>query len=122
MEVLLIDDDASLRRTIRMTLDASGHHVTDVGSGAQALELLAGRSFGAALLDLHLGREQGLDLLPELLNASPGLSVIVITAYDEMSARQAAMAAGAMEYLCKPLNGAILIGAVERALGRQSLD
>jgi NtrC-family two-component system response regulator AlgB len=102
MDVLLIDDDASLRRTIRMTLDASGHRVVDVPDGAQALEVLAARTFAIALLDLHLARESGLDLLPKLLKAAPGLAVIVITAYATFETAVDAMRLGALDYLPKP--------------------
>jgi two-component system, NtrC family, response regulator AlgB len=63
MEVLLIDDDTSLRRTIRTALETSGHRVADARDSTQAVEMLGCRPFDVALLDLCLGREQGLELL-----------------------------------------------------------
>ena len=102
MEVLLIDDDASLRRTIRTALETMGHQVADARDGTQALELLGRRPFDMALLDLRLAREQGLDLLPELLRLAPGLCVVIITAYATIATAVEAMRRGAFDYLPKP--------------------
>ena len=72
MNILVIDDDASLRRTLRMSLEVLGHRPPRPATAAQALELLGRRPFEVALLDLRLAQEQGLDLLPRLLGAGPG--------------------------------------------------
>src|SRR5438093_5966515 len=102
MEVLLIDDDASLRRTMRTALETMGHHATDARDGTQALEMLGRRPFDVALLDLRLAREQGLDLLPELLRQAPGLCVVIVTAYATIETAVEAMRRGAFDYLPKP--------------------
>src|SRR4051812_18035143 len=102
MNVLLIDDDTGLRRTIRLTLETMGHQVTEAGTSAQALELLGHGLFGVALLDLRLGREQGLELLPALLRLAPGLAVVVVTAYATIETAVEAMRRGAFDYLPKP--------------------
>ncbi len=114
MNILLIDDDASLRRTIRVALETSGHRVAEARDGAQALELLGQRRFEVALLDLRLGREQGLDLLPELLRRSRGLSVVVITAYATIETAVEAMRRGAADYLPKPFRPDQLRVTLER--------
>src|SRR5262245_48168861 len=102
MNVLIIDDEASLRRTLRAALEAMGHHAAEARDGAHARDLLAGRAFDAAFLDLRLGPELGLDLLPELLRLAPGLPVIVITAYATIETAVEAMRRGAFDYLPKP--------------------
>jgi NtrC-family two-component system response regulator AlgB len=102
MNILIIDDEASLRRTLRITLETMNHQVAEAGAGAHALELLAHRRFDVAFLDLRLGREQGLELLPQLLRLAPGLHVIVITAYATIATAVEAMRNGAYDYLPKP--------------------
>jgi NtrC-family two-component system response regulator AlgB len=102
MEILLIDDDASLRRTIHTLLETMGHRVTDARDGAQARDLLDNRPFDVALLDLRLGRDQGLELLPQLLRLAPALAVVVITAYATVETAVEAMKRGALDYLPKP--------------------
>jgi NtrC-family two-component system response regulator AlgB len=114
MDVLLIDDDASLRKTIRITLETMGHRVAEARDSAQALELLRQSRFEAALLDLRLGRERGLDLLPELLRQAPGLSVVVITAFATIETAVEAMRRGASDYLPKPFKPDQLRVALER--------
>lgn len=114
MDVLLIDDDASLRRTMRLTLEALGHRPTEARDRTQALELLDRQRFDVALLDLRLGREQGLDLLPELVRLAPALSVVVITAYATIETAVEAMRRGAFDYLPKPFTPDQLRVSLER--------
>jgi NtrC-family two-component system response regulator AlgB len=102
MDLLLIDDEASLRRTVRLTLESMGHRVTEAASGEQAQQLLQGRRFDLAFLDLRLGREQGLELLPVLKREAPDLPVVVMTAYASIDSAVKAMRSGALDYLPKP--------------------
>jgi NtrC-family two-component system response regulator AlgB len=102
MDILLIDDEAGLRRTLRTTLESMGHGVAEAGTGEQALAALRGQRFEMAFLDLRLGREAGLDLLPELLREAPDLAVVVMTAFATISTAVEAMRRGAFDYLPKP--------------------
>jgi NtrC-family two-component system response regulator AlgB len=102
MNILLIDDDASLRRSLRLALETMHHRVTEAGDGEQARELLGRVHFDVAFLDLRLGTEQGLDLLPMLLRLAPGLDVVVMTAYATIETAVEAMRRGALDYLPKP--------------------
>jgi two-component system, NtrC family, response regulator AlgB len=102
MNILVIDDDASLRRTVRMSLELLGHRATEARDSTQALELLSRRPFDTALLDLRLAQEQGLELLPRLLRLAPGLHVVVVTAFATIETAVEAMRRGAFDYLPKP--------------------
>jgi NtrC-family two-component system response regulator AlgB len=115
MNLLIIDDDASLRRTLRLTLEALGHSTTEAANSAQALELLGHRLFDLAFLDLRLAREQGLDLLPELLRLAPGLHVVIVTAYATIETAVEAMRRGAFDYLPKPFTPDALRVVLERS-------
>jgi len=102
LDILVIDDDPSLRRTLRVGLTALGHTITEACDSAQALEVLGNRRFHMAFLDLRLASEQGLDLLPDLLRTAPGLRVVIITAYATIETAVEAMRRGAFDYLPKP--------------------
>jgi NtrC-family two-component system response regulator AlgB len=102
MKLLLIDDDAPLRKSLRLTLEAMGHQVTEAHDGEAARDRLGHRLFDAAFLDVRLGREHGLDLLGQLLRLAPGLAVVVITAYATIETAVEAMRRGAFDYLPKP--------------------
>jgi NtrC-family two-component system response regulator AlgB len=114
MNVLLIDDDDSLRRTTRIALESMDHKVTEASSGTKALETLGRRPFQIALLDLRLGEESGLEVLPQLLALSPGLQIVVITAYATIETAVEAMRRGAADYLPKPFTPGQLRLVLER--------
>jgi NtrC-family two-component system response regulator AlgB len=114
MDLLLIDDEASLRRTLRTTLESMKHHVVEAGSGEQALHCLRRQRCDVAFLDLRLGREAGMDLLPVLLREAPGLAVVVITAHASIASAVEAMRAGAFDYLPKPFTPDQLRVVLER--------
>jgi NtrC-family two-component system response regulator AlgB len=100
--LLVIDDEASLRRTLRTALETMGHSVTEAVNRAQVLEAISRQKFDLAFLDLRLGKENGLTLLPELVHAVPGLHVVIITAHASVGSAIEALRKGAFDYLPKP--------------------
>lgn len=100
--LLVIDDEPSLRRTMRTALESMGHQVSEASSGAQSLEALRRQRFDLAFLDLRLGTEKGMDLLPQLLQAAAHLHVVIVTAYAAFDSAVEAMRRGAFDYLPKP--------------------
>jgi NtrC-family two-component system response regulator AlgB len=122
MNVLVIDDDASLRKTLRLTLEALGHRVAEADGSARAEELLGQRLFDVAFLDLRLGREQGIDLLPVLLRLAPGLPVLVVTAYATIETAVESMRRGAFDYLPKPFTPHQLRIVLERVARIRRLE
>src|SRR5262245_4300519 len=115
MDVLLIDDEASLRRTVRIALESMGHSAAEAATGEQALQVLRQGRFDLAFLDLRLGREKGLDLLPVLLREAPGTGVVVMTAYASVDSAVEAMRRGAFDYLPKPFTPDQLRVVLDRA-------
>src|SRR5438105_6256994 len=81
MNILIVDDEASLRRTLRIALESMIHHVVEARDGRNALDALEREPFDLAFVDLLLGQDKGLDLIPELLRLAPSLRIVVITAY-----------------------------------------
>ncbi len=114
MNVLLIDDDSGLRKSIRLALEVLNHCVTDARDGAEAQEAMAHGLFDLAFLDVRLGQETGLDVLPKLLQLAPGLPVVVITAYATIEIAVEAMRRGAADFLPKPFTPAELRMVMDR--------
>ena len=114
MHVLVIDDEPTLRRAVCAALEASGHTVADAATGPAAVRLAGEKRFDVALLDLRLGRDDGLAILPDLLAASPGLGVIVVTAHASVGTAVEAMRRGAFDYLPKPFTPDQLRLALDR--------
>ena len=102
MRVLIIDDEASIRKTTAVALEGMGHETATAENSAAALKQLEAAHFDVAFLDLKLNTESGLELLPKLLKVNPNLDVVVFTAYASIANAVEAMNAGAVDYIPKP--------------------
>lgn len=102
MRILIIDDEANIRKTTALALETMGHETVEVADGASAKKTLENQTFDIAFLDLKLGSEDGLKLLPELLDIEPNLVVIVATAFATIESAVDAMKKGAYDYIPKP--------------------
>jgi len=71
LDVLIVDDEPSIRKMLAMWLDAGGHRVQSASCPKDALALATKVSFDVAFVDLRLGSLSGMDLIPDLLKASP---------------------------------------------------
>ena len=66
--MLVVDDEANIRKVLVACVEAEGHHAAAVGTAADAVLAARRRSFDLAFIDLQLGAEKGMDLLPALLD------------------------------------------------------
>jgi NtrC-family two-component system response regulator AlgB len=101
-DVLIVDDEPNIRRTLALQLEGRGHRVRTAGSVEEAMREAAGRRFDLALVDLRLGTGSGLELLSWLRSEDPALKTVVITAYASFETAVEAMKRGASDYLVKP--------------------
>jgi NtrC-family two-component system response regulator AlgB len=108
MNILVVDDELNIRKTVSIFFEAEGHSVTAVSNADDALEEANRQSFEMALVDLRLGTSSGLDLIPRLLVAAPWLKIVVITAYASIDTAVEAIKRGATDYLPKPFTPAQL--------------
>lgn len=106
MNILVIDDEANIRKTVKMYLKSSGHSCSVAGSLEEALQCSRKDRFDVALLDLRLGMADGLDLISSLLGDNPELKIVVMTAYSSIDTAVSAMKLGAFDYIGKPFNPA----------------
>ena len=122
MRILIIDDEAHIRKTTTMTLETLGHDCEQAANSADALALLKKGSFDAAFLDLRLGTENGLDLIPKLLASEPKLNVVVFTAYSSIDTAVDAMRRGAVDYIGKPFTPEQIRQSMARIETNQRLE
>ena len=122
--VLLVDDDPGLLRTIQLLLeDEAGFRVTTATSGETALQLLERTGgFDVVVSDVAMPGMDGIRLLEAIRERHPRLPVILITAYASVRSAVAAMRAGAFQYLAKPVDPDELLLQVERALDASRLE
>jgi len=115
--VSVVDDDASLRRSLRNLLTSVGFQVEMFASAEEFLSSSQRENSGCLVLDLRLGGMSGLDLLSHLAATGSRIPVVILTAHGDDEARQRALEAGAVAFLGKPFRADTLLDAVGRALG-----
>ncbi|MCE2942171.1 MAG: HD domain-containing phosphohydrolase [Gemmatimonadota bacterium] len=119
--LLIVDDEETIRVALAKFLRGRGFEVTTAESGTVALEYLRGGRFVAMLSDVRMPGMPGTDLVPQALAIDPDLAVIMLTAVNDAPTATEALAAGAMDYLMKPVELADLTAALERALHKRDL-
>ena len=114
--VSVVDDDASLRRSLQNLLTSAGFRVETFESAEVFLESRPRERTGCIVLDLRMPGMGGLDLLRHLTASGARIPVIIMTANGDDDMRQRSLQAGAVAFLEKPIQGTVLIGAVRTAL------
>ncbi len=117
-QVLIVDDEAIVRESIRDWLKDAGYQVLTAESGEEALALIEKQAFGVIIVDLRLPRMTGIDVLKKLKSLKPNIKSIVITAYPTMLTKDEARRLGAIDYLIKPISPDKLEGLIQETLGK----
>ncbi len=121
-KILVVDDDASLRRILEYNLSQEGYEVVTAVDGETAIAALDSSRFDVVLTDIKMPGMDGMDLLSEVKSRAPDTQVIVITAFGTIEMAVEAMKAGAFEYVTKPFNRDELKITVQKALRLRSLE
>jgi len=118
-QLLVVDDDAAVRRSLGTALEGAGLRVAVAANGAEGLKSFEGSRPDLVVLDLFLPDMHGLEVLRRMRAADPEAVVIVVTASDEVRDAVEAMKLGAMEYLVKPYDLEALRMLITRSLERR---
>ncbi|MCK9738629.1 sigma-54-dependent transcriptional regulator [Pseudomonas syringae] len=119
INVLLVEDDRSLREALGETLELAGYGYQAVGSAEEALVAAEARPFSLVISDVNMPGMDGHQLLSLLRSRHPQLPVLLMTAHGAVERAVEAMRQGAADYLVKPFEPKALIALVGRhALGR----
>ena len=120
--VLIVDDDARMRRALAHFLRELGYDVHQCESGPAALALLQHERFVVLLCEVRMPEMSGLDVVPRALELDRHLAVLMLTAVNEAGAATEALTHGAIDYLVKPIALTDVHLAVERAIHRRQLE
>jgi CheY-like chemotaxis protein len=116
--VLIVDDDASVRRSIQKVLCAESYEVLAAADGQEALARLDGTPVDLVLLDINLPTRNGWEVFESITTKNPLLPVIIITGAGHQL--RMASAAGVSALLEKPLDAPALLQAIQTALAEPS--
>ncbi|RYX83448.1 sigma-54-dependent Fis family transcriptional regulator [bacterium] len=119
--ILLVDDQSSMRLTLTALLKSAGHTLAQASTGADAIDKISKNDFDCVITDLKLDTISGMDVLKAAKTQNPQTEVIMLTGYGSIESAVAAMKAGAIDYLTKPVDTEELMLALARAQERQQL-
>ncbi len=122
MRILLVDDDASVRRVLQFKLQKRGFLVETAADGLDALKRLKDEQFDLLLSDIKMPELDGLELLERAHRSQPDLKVVLITAHATVSQAVQAVKLGAFDYITKPFEDDELFVAIEKALEFEKLE
>ncbi len=120
--ILVVDNEAKMRRILELSLKQMGHHVEQAADGEEALTAIEGGSFDLVLTDLRMPRMDGIALLNALRERGDDVPVIMLTAYGTIETAVAAMKLGAADYIIRPFEMDTIELAVQRVLAMQAVQ
>lgn len=116
--VAVVDDEESIRKSLRRLFMAADLDAVVFGSGQEFLDSLRARQPDCLVLDLQMPGLTGLEVQRTLTGFGARFPTIIITAHDEPETRARCLAAGVAAYLCKPLHDEMLLDAIADVMGR----
>ncbi len=116
--VSLVDDDASVRRSVARLLESDGFSVLAFSEPGRFLEHLATHNVEVVVLDIWMDQMTGMELLVHLCAKSPRTKIIFITGQEDPAARAIVLNGGAFAFFMKPFDDTAFLAAVRRAFAR----
>jgi FixJ family two-component response regulator len=120
--VFVVDDDASVRKSLRRLISAAGYRVQAFASSREFLARVPAVGPSCIVLDVRMPDVTGLDLQQTLAGAGHEIPVVFITGHGDIPMSVKAMKAGAVDFLTKPFVGKDLLDAIHRAVAKDTRD
>lgn len=117
-DILIVDDEKSLRLTLSLFLENAGHQVVTAEDLASAVKAVREKDWNLIISDVLLAERSGLELLRECRSLNRECPIVMITGYPNLDNTTEALRLGAFDYLSKPVTKDTLLECVDRALRR----
>jgi len=117
-KVLIVDDEASIRRALRATLQSMGFDIAEASTGEAALELVRTDRYDVVLLDVNMPGMGGIRACQEIRRILPGLGILMVTVRDSEDDKVQALDSGADDYVTKPFRVRELAARIRAAVRR----
>lgn len=117
--ILVVDDSASIRQVVGMTLTQAGYHVIEASDGRQALEKATSSRVDAVITDLNMPVMDGLTFIRQFRSSpsSTGVPIVFLTTESDESVKAEAKQAGATGWMTKPFKQDQLLAVVRKVAG-----
>lgn len=119
--ILIIDDEKSIRRTLREILEYEGYKVEEANDGIEGLNLLKEKPFDAILLDIKMPKMDGMEVLDKIQLSNMDTPVIMVSGHGTIDTAVEAVKKGAYDFVAKPMDLNRLLISLRNALEKASL-
>ena len=119
--ILIVEDDPTVRESLRMLLKKKGYTLHLASQGKEALQIFRQKAVDLVITDLVMPKMDGIELLEAVKSLKPEAEVIVISAQGTIEKAVQAMKLGAFDFIEKPINPRVISLLVERAIEKQTL-
>ena len=120
--ILVVDDEPSHRKMIEAVLSAEGYEISQADDGQTAIVAVEDRFYDLVIMDIRMPKISGIEALKKIKAISPGIPIIIMTAYASVGTAVEALKSGAYDYLIKPLDIEELKILVAKALRFRQLE
>jgi two-component system nitrogen regulation response regulator NtrX len=120
--VLVVDDEADIRASLKMILEYEGLEMIEAASGPEALAKIGSEAPDAVLLDIKMPRVDGLEVLAEIAKTRPDLPVVMISGHGTVATAVEATKLGAFDFMEKPLERDRVLLVLRNALEKKQLQ
>ena len=114
--VFVVDDDASVGRSLGRLLKSAGYDVEILASAGEFMQRVPFEDVGCLILDVQMPGLNGLELQKILARSNCAPPIVFITGYGDLPTSAHAIEAGALDFIQKPFNDEMLLKAVDKAL------
>ena len=122
--ILIVDDEASIRKALRLTLTKVGYDVVEADDGATGIAAIGADDnplmVDVVICDIRMPTVNGLDAIAYFRRQYPSVPVIVLTGYPDIQLATTMLKQGVVDYLVKPVERDKLVACVERAMDRRT--
>ncbi len=119
--ILIVDDEDSIRSSLRRLLEYKGYETLTAEDGPRALELLADKSLDVVLLDIKMPRMDGIEVLQKIRDSRADVSVVMVSAHGSIESAVECTKKGAFDFLEKPLDQERLLVTIRNAITQRQL-
>ncbi len=121
-KILIVDDDETIRSTMKAILEDEGYSVDSAANGKEAIKKTQEQSYNLALLDIRLPDMEGVELLKLMKEPMPRMRKIMVTGFPSLQNAVEAVNKNADAYLIKPVDVDKLLATVKEQLAKQEED
>ena len=120
--ILVVDDEGTIRKTLRMALEYEGYDVAEASSGSEAIELCQRHLPDLTFLDIKMPGMDGLEVLEQMRKMWPAVQVIMVSGHGNVQTAVTATKLGAFDFIEKPFSTERVLVVVRNALERKELE